>query len=353
MLPIELVVLICKEVAQNDAQTLLNLSHTCKMFRHLLEAYRIYQYSPCLIGTTCVETLIALKAGHPLYFSLHKACELGNAKMVEMLLYYGAQPELLNTRNENVCFKLISKNSLSLHYNLLIKMLHFVDINQQDIRGQTILALATRYQPEWCHLLLKAGADPNVTLLDGTSCLHISVERNDKATTRLLLDHQARHTPNQSGETPLFTACKSQSGILNLLLEYGVDVNVLNQQGWSPLHTAVEAGHLPLVKSLIQSNCFVNVQDIAGLTPLAVCKDPSIAHVLLLNGADLNLTSHQGVSPLQRNVMANQLYMVQFLLKNGAQYTSSSVFGSPKEVAKKRGFRSILAALEKYYPTYM
>ena len=55
---------------------------------------------------------------------------------------------------------------------------------------------------------------------------------------------------------------------MKLLLENGAPINVTNKNGSSPLHVAVNKFHLECVRVLLAFNCDLNAQDSYGDTPL-------------------------------------------------------------------------------------
>ena len=55
---------------------------------------------------------------------------------------------------------------------------------------------------------------------------------------------------------------------VNTLLDAGADVNVKSEYGYTPLHLAIEKGSLDIVQALIDKEANVNAKDIFGQTPL-------------------------------------------------------------------------------------
>lgn len=57
---------------------------------------------------------------------------------------------------------------------------------------------------------------------------------------------------NEDGLTALHQCCiDDNEAMLQLLLEYGANVNAEDSEKWTPLHAAATCGHLRLVKCLI------------------------------------------------------------------------------------------------------
>lgn len=98
-----------------------------------------------------------------------------------------------------------------------------INPNQKDRRGETPLHLAAGYddKPEIVEVLIKNGADVNI--------------RDD------------------SGYTPLHTACYSNNkGSVSILLNNGAEVNIFNNEGVTPLYNVATKGYLDVFNMLIQ-----------------------------------------------------------------------------------------------------
>jgi hypothetical protein len=70
---------------------------------------------------------------------------------------------------------------------------------------------------------------------------------------------------NNVGETALLLAIRLQKrDIAELLIIRGAEVNVVDKDGWSPLHRAAEAGDVEVCNSLVAKQALVNCQNKAG-----------------------------------------------------------------------------------------
>ncbi|KAF3432792.1 hypothetical protein FNV43_RR23894 [Rhamnella rubrinervis] len=88
----------------------------------------------------------------------------------------------------------------------------------------------------------------------------------------------------------------------NLLkaIESGVSVNLKDSEGRTPLHWAVDRGHLNMTELLVSRNADVNAKDNEGQTPLhyaAVCEREAIAEYLVKQNADTVVKDNDGNSP--------------------------------------------------------
>jgi ankyrin repeat protein len=94
-------------------------------------------------------------------------------------------------------------------------------------------------------------------------------------------------------------------GLIKRLLEEGVDVNEVDNNGWSALHFASRKSSPEIVKLLLNKNAIVDIKDSNGNTPLfnAVfeCRNGNgqIIKLLRAAGADPNNKNNYGISPLE------------------------------------------------------
>lgn len=112
-------------------------------------------------------------------------------------------------------------------------------------------------------------------------------------------------TVDQDGLTALHKAIiGKKEAVISHLLRKGADPHVKDRDGATPLHYAVQVGAIQTVKLLIKYKVDVNVADNEGWTPLHVAiqsRNRFIAKVLLVNGADKNRRTKDGRTPMDLN----------------------------------------------------
>ena len=138
---------------------------------------------------------------------------------------------------------------------------------------------------------------------DGTTALHWATYRDDaEMVSRLLAAGADVNRTNRYDETPLSLACvNGNSGIVEDLLELGAYPN-LHAAGEPPLLTCARSGSIETVKLLLRHGANPNVTDAwKGQTALmwAAAEDHvTVVETLVAHGADVNLASTAGETPL-------------------------------------------------------
>jgi ankyrin repeat protein len=107
---------------------------------------------------------------------------------------------------------------------------------------------------EMVQLLLDHGADPNLNDEDESRPLHWYAIRDDIAAMRAILQHGAEVNPvrRPTLETPLHDAAQSNLDAVELLVEYGTDVEARDSLGSTALHLAARVEMIDVVKFLVE-----------------------------------------------------------------------------------------------------
>ncbi|XP_062152774.1 ankyrin repeat domain-containing protein EMB506, chloroplastic [Alnus glutinosa] len=107
---------------------------------------------------------------------------------------------------------------------------------------------------------------------------------------------------DQDGLTALHQAIiGKKEAVISHLLRKGASPHVKDRDGATPLHYAVQVGAMQTVKLLIKYKVDVNAADNEGWTPLHIAiqsRNRYIAKILLVNGADANRRNKDGRTPL-------------------------------------------------------
>lgn len=193
------------------------------------------------------------------------------------------------------------------------------EANREFHRQLTPLMWASRCgDADAVRALLASGALPNAADADGCTALHHGVECRDTRVLRLLLDHGANPDGAPGApETPLNLTCYGES--------------------WP-------AG----ARMLVATGADVNRPGPAGVTPLMLTDNASLAAFFLAHGADPNRRNSSGLTALIYAVLHNNPERVSLLLRRGADPKLRDSAGKTAvEYASERGFASLVAILQQ------
>jgi ankyrin repeat protein len=164
---------------------------------------------------------------------------------------------------------------------------------------------------------------------DLDASLFVAVEKGDSTAATNLLAKGARvDARNDRGWTPLIVAVREDySEIVSNLVEKGADVNArsTSTNGSAVLCFAAEAGDLKVIQFLLDHGADIDIQSKDGRTPLydaATKKQLAAARLLLAKGADPNklvrkIEKGNVLTPLMGATVLNDVEMVDLLLQNG------------------------------------
>jgi ankyrin repeat protein len=150
-----------------------------------------------------------------------------------------------------------------------------------------------------------SAADVNAPQPDGTTALHWAVYKVDYELVEALLKRGAKaNVTNEFGATPLAEAVKlADARLAKMLLDAGAPVDAANEDGQTALMLAVRSGDLPLVEVLVRAGANVKaVEEWRGQTALmwaAVRNAPDVVKLLIARGADVNVRAKENDWPSQ------------------------------------------------------
>lgn len=147
-------------------------------------------------------------------------------------------------------------------------------------------------------VLIELGADVNLTnFFDEGMSLHALALEGDPEMLKLSLDSGARvNTVNHSGRTPLHIACARENlDTVNVLLEYGADVNIQDVNKQTPLYFT---RNKVMTDLLIKHGSDIHTLDLNQNTPLHMAVYVDKVKVLLDEGAAFDCVNLKNQTPL-------------------------------------------------------
>uniref|UniRef100_A0A8C2ZCG8 SH3 domain-containing protein n=1 Tax=Cyclopterus lumpus TaxID=8103 RepID=A0A8C2ZCG8_CYCLU len=111
---------------------------------------------------------------------------------------------------------------------------------------------------------LRVKFNPLALLLDA------SLEGEFDLVQRIIYEVENPSMPNDEGITPLHNAvCAGHHHIVKFLLDFGVNVNAADSDGWTPLHCAASCNSVHLCKMLVESGAAIFATTISDVETAA------------------------------------------------------------------------------------
>ncbi|CAL5873590.1 uncharacterized protein PFLUO_LOCUS7871 [Penicillium psychrofluorescens] len=250
---------------------------------------------------------------------LHCAACAGNDEMVEFLLENGADGNVVN----------------------------------ED--GRTALHLATQYGHRKClKILCSRRVETQIVDNQGWTSLHVAVgTATDESTVPLLVKNKAdvNFQNPQTGNTALHLAVEwRRPRIILFLLEKGAAIDILNNEGLTPLQLAANIDNCEGISLLLQRCAHVEARSLSGPTALqyASWKGHWIAFdLLVIGGADINVWNRQGETLLHEKARyASSVSIACKLLEEGANIEARTSQGyTPLQCAAISGNKTMFEFL--------
>ena len=290
-----------------------------------------------------------------------------NLEVLRLLLENGADP----AKNFDAAIQLSNWKRLL----FLIKNGANVDTKSGSNSITPLYHAVVTNDKEMVETFIELGANPNVRALDDSSPLHFAIENGNIDIAEILLKNKAivDICDERTGIAPIHLATNSSVEMVKLLLRYGADPNVKCNFGMTPLHyfATSQTHDFEIGKLLIENGASINSMDKRNYSPLylAILEDnlnavrdllengakvqdceeinkslllirainnteDEIAELLVENGADLEIKTHFGCTPLAVAMLKKRYKVVESLICNGANtntrfYDSAGDFGTP------------------------
>ncbi|KAI6179468.1 hypothetical protein M3Y98_00613900 [Aphelenchoides besseyi] len=255
-------------------------------------------------------------------------------------------------------------------FNLILEQSN-VDVNLPDNEGRTPLkeALFGCHDLEFAlsmatKLVEQHGADVNYIDSNGNSYMHTAALHGNFAAVQFLAKQKFDiNKKNKKGSTVLhcFLSSLSSGGkiddkqmdILKVLLKSGADPTIIEDEtGFSALHFAVQRNQLEVLSCLLETSdqrLPLNVLDQEGRSPLwcaLIAGKFQAAKLLVDHGADVDEENDEQDVLLVRAIRLKRDDIVQFLLQNRANSTIKARDGSiPLHLAVEAGMTSTCDSL--------
>ncbi|HET8843647.1 MAG TPA: ankyrin repeat domain-containing protein, partial [Ktedonobacteraceae bacterium] len=313
-------------------------------------------------------------------------------EIVHGLLKAGVSANARSGNGTTALIAAVEKNNIPMVELLLA---FSADVNAQSEWGTSALMSAAGQGNEMLvEVLLAAGADVHLQSQDYSTALHWAAEKSHFGIMERLYQAGASVNPNLAGWSPLMRV--SLSGLLPVvewLLEHGANVNVRdywygnaltiavkerrnevisrllttnidvnvptelhNQEGYTPLMYAAQAGLTSIVAELLNSGANVQIHNARGQTVFdLVAYHPEVAALLSnLSGKQASIQTNDALQskprvphpPLHQAVLKNDLTQLQELLSTGNEVDTPNERGDTAlHFAARRGQKEMVQLL--------
>ncbi len=209
-----------------------------------------------------------------------------------------------------------------------------------------------------CKQMLQRYLNRNTKLYlkDNTILIEASVEYNQHVGTDIIevliilgIDVNIKDI---YGNTPLCVAAHNgHLNIVQFLVDKGADINIKSNQGFTPLYVAAHNGHLNIVQFLVDKGANINIKSNKGSTPLFVAAHNghlNIVQFLVDNDADINIRTPDDRTPLYVAAHNGHLNIVQFLVDRGAitTFINNTNGKTALDIAREQNHTDIIRLLE-------
>ncbi|XP_059175936.1 serine/threonine-protein phosphatase 6 regulatory ankyrin repeat subunit B-like [Physella acuta] len=250
---------------------------------------------------------------------LHLAAKNGSCDIMDILLNDPHISDVINTRmttiHEKPTKRLKGRHVQEHLGHSLEEKIYFLDRNHRrsqvclnNVPGKTALMVALEYSNEQTALkLLSRAPDLNVHSDEDYTALHFAAHGSCTNVVRYLLQAGCNvNKQTEKGHTPLMLAGNKKIALL--LCDAGADLNLVDKNGDKALHLAIYRSQAGVAQALINKGAVIDGNLPEPLPPLvlaAALNEIAIVKMLLQAGANVNVLSSSGISPLMAAAACN------------------------------------------------
>lgn len=283
-------------------------------------------------------------------------------------------PIILAIDTENIpLLTLFEKDLNNYIVNTSIKPIHYAIKNNKqnalkyiigarDSEGRTPLMYAAIEQDHnVIQQLIALGVDTHITDNKQENMLHKKARNGDQQGAQIILNNNKLllFNANQDGDTPLFTAIQNgQFNFAQFLINAGSDINNINNKGNTILHEIANKNNEALLAELLQkiNPDRINHKNANGETAIffaAVKNNVTAIRNLIKYGAKVqNITNKYGLNPLHAAATTDAIDAIKELVRQGISLTecTTELGNTAAHVAAGYGSMKIIRYLQTEKP---
>ena len=188
--------------------------------------------------------------------ALFPAAERGYCRVIKLLLEYGADIQARNNFGRSVLSAAIDSGYYQRREPVPLLLDHGVDLHSQDSAGDSALTLAAAAKARW----ERWGSYDEKGELMGMGTRRATAHKRNLTRIQLLLDHGASvDLINKAGDTALtLAAAHGKLDAVKFLLDRGANTHAKNEAGDTALSIATEIGYSEIRQLLLELPCEPN-----------------------------------------------------------------------------------------------
>ncbi|XP_046348413.2 serine/threonine-protein phosphatase 6 regulatory ankyrin repeat subunit A-like [Haliotis rufescens] len=277
----------------------------------------------------------------------------GHKKVFDFLVSNGSDVTQVSDDDDNILhFACLGGNIEIVKY---ILEQDFIDINSRGKFGRTpVMKAAWGGHVTVFDLLERVGADLSVVSEHGDTILHLACNRDNVPMVKHILSKHivGVNCRGKSGRTPVMIAAMfGHRGVLNVLVDKGGDVSLVDSNGENLLHVACRGGSSSMVLHCLSKRIArINSKTRNGQTPVMLAAEGGhggVFDLLVGKGADLSLKDGHNNNILHLACSGGSVKIVQRVMsENIAGVTSiGSNDRTPLMFAAERGHTKVIDLL--------
>ncbi len=253
---------------------------------------------------------------------IHKEILKGysNYKMIDFLISHGANIDARDFDEKSVIDDIVEMIAVQKGFKKVTPYL--LTIIKNDEKYDILLKKVLTYRP-----------NIETQRLDGTNILFDMVLYNDFETLKTIINYGINlNLKDKRGYTPLMHMVEEGLKIIDkkekdlfverliYFLKYRVNVDIQDNDGRTVIHKAVIANNLVVVEKLLTKKADLSIRDVHGRTALHHTQwhgNYKIARWLIAAGADMNLSDNSGFTLLNYAAIFGHTKLVVALIASG------------------------------------
>ncbi|XP_046578811.1 ankyrin repeat domain-containing protein 50-like [Haliotis rubra] len=284
------------------------------------------------------------------------AARCGHEEVFHFLVTNGSDVTRVSNDDDNILhFACLGGNIEIVKY---ILSQNFIDINSRGKFGRTpVMKAAWGGHVSLFDLLERVGADLSLVSEQGDTILHLACHRDNVPMVKHILSKHivGVNCRGMNGRTPVMIAAMyGHRGVLNVLVDDGGDVSLVDSNGENVLHAACRGGSNNMVLHFLSKRIArINNKSGNGQTPLMLAAEGGhrgVFDLLVSKGADLSLKDTSNNNILHMACRGGCVEIVRRVISdNIAGITSTGSNGrTPLMFAAERGHTTVIDVLKQH-----